>query len=504
MTILKDLLRQIEYKVIQGSMDAEVSSISYDSRLCKKDTLFVCVYGFITDGHEYIPQAVEKGATAILVQESVWETKAYDLGNSSQKSLTVVVVKDTRKALSLVSAAFFKNPTGRLNLLGITGTKGKTTSTYMVREILRASGKNVGLLGTNNNIVGGEISPSKNTTPESYDLQKMLSEMLEKGDDSCVMEVSSQGLMLDRVEGCTFSVAAFTNFYKDHIGEHEHASMAEYLNWKLHIFDMAKIAVINADCSVADEVISFAEKKVEKLYLYGLDTSYDISASKLEKKKKNGTIGTAFFLKSPWYEGEVFVGMPSEFNVYNALCAIAIAGINHIPFSCVKKALEEMKVPGRLQVVPYDGDFDVLVDYAHNAASLEQLLKSLREYTKGSLITVFGCGGNRAKDRRYEMGEVSGGLSDMTIITSDNPRKEEPMEIIKDILTGIEPTGGAFIVEEDRERAIEKAIQMAKKGDVVVIAGKGHENYQIFKDRTIHFDDAETAEKIIKNGTEGK
>lgn len=501
MTILKDLFGQQEYKVIQGSMDTVVNAVTYDSRHCSEGSLFVCISGFTVDGHDYIFDAIEKGATAIMAQRSVWETKAIDLGNCKEKALTVIVVEDSRASLAAVSTAFYKNPSARLLLVGITGTKGKTTSSYMVRDILQAAGRHTGLIGTIKTIIDGKEEDSSSTTPESSDLQKIFREMVEKGDDSCVMEVSSQGLMLDRVGGCSFDIGAFTNFYRDHIGENEHSSMEEYLAWKCSLFEKTQIAVINGDCEVAPEVSGYAKEKGNEVYRYGMSPDFEVYAKDVKPENKNGVSGMSFLLFSPWYKGEVFVGLATEFNVHNALCAITIAGLSQVSFPHVLCALEQIKVPGRLQNIPHKGDFSVVVDYAHNPSSLEQLLLSLRDYTKGRLITVFGCGGNRSHDRRFLMGEVSGRLSDVTVITSDNPRKEEPAAIMEDIITGIRPTGGVFEVEEDRTCAIRLAINMAQEGDIVIIAGKGHENYQIFKDRTIHYDDAEIAGEILEGMT---
>jgi UDP-N-acetylmuramoyl-L-alanyl-D-glutamate--2,6-diaminopimelate ligase len=319
------------------------------------------------------------------------------------------------------------------------------------------------------------------------------------------MEVSSLGLMLGRVYGCTFSVGAFTNLYHDHISDYEHKNMEEYLAVKLELFHQTQNAVINGDLSITKEVTEYA-KKFSPVYTYGLSEECNCRAYDIRRTKYRGITGSEISVDSPWYKGKLFVAIPGTFNVYNALCAIAVSGLSGIPFEAVKKSLARVSVPGRLQMIQNDKDITVLVDYAHNAASLEILLETLREYCQGRLITVFGCGGNRSKTRRYEMGEISGKMSDLTIITSDNPRNEEPQSIIDDILIGMMSTEGKHIVEPDRKRAIEYAIFDAKPDDIVVIAGKGHENYQIFKDITIHFDDAETAAEIIRrkpNSPEG-
>lgn len=311
------------------------------------------------------------------------------------------------------------------------------------------------------------------------------------------MEVSSQGLMLERVYGCHFTAGAFTNLYHDHIGQHEHANMEEYLEAKLLLFAASGLGVINADLEITPRLKQQAEA-FGPVLTYGLHSEADVKAESICLAKRGKRVGNVFQLKSPWYNGEVFVALPGEFNVYNALCAITIAGTQGISFSAVKEGLAEVFVPGRLQPVEHKGNFQVYVDYAHNSASLESLLVTLRKETKGRLITVFGCGGDRAKSRRYEMGEVSGRLSDVSVITTDNPRSEEPMQIIEDILQGIVEKGALVKVEPDREKAIALALSLAKPEDCIIIAGKGHENYQIFKDKTIHFDDAEVAAQHLQ------
>ncbi len=497
MHTLKNLISGIEIRILTGSEDTQVTSVIYDSRKVKPGSLFVCVHGYVSDGHRYIAQALENGAAAILIQDNQSIFSQEDLIKMAvSRSAAIASTPDTRRGLAHVSAAFFSHPSDKIRLLGITGTKGKTTSTYMIRDIFEKAGKRTGMIGTVSNIVAGEVRQAERTTPESYDLQAILHEMAEKETDSCVMEVSSQGLMLDRVYGCHFKVGAFTNLYHDHIGEHEHANMQEYLEAKLLVFDLSEVGIINADSDVAERVIEYASERCP-VYTYGIDSPCDVRAVSIRKEKQNGKIGTLFTLQSPWYNEPVFIAMPGKFNIYNALCAIAVAGVCGIPFEAVRDALAQVHVPGRIQIVPHKGDFTVLVDYAHNAASLENLLGTLREYCTGRLITLFGCGGDRARSRRFEMGEVSGRLSDLTVITSDNPRSEDPMAIISDIIEGFSKTQGEYVLEPDRYKAISLALGLASKDDFVILAGKGHENYQIFKDRTIHFDDAEAASELL-------
>ncbi len=488
---LADLVHGLELQATGGNLAVEIDNIVYDSRKARQGSLFVCITGFVTDGHRYISQAISQGVSAIMAE------RQDDLLPEVAPPVAWVRVANTRRGLAHVADCFFGHPSGRLHLIGITGTKGKTTTTYMTRAILAAAGRKVGLIGTVANIIGDQVTYASRTTPESYDLQALLDEMAGQGLDSCVMEVSSQGLMLDRVYGCDYDIGLFTNLYHDHIGPSEHASMTEYLEAKLLLLRRCRQAVINQDVETAAAAREAAESAGVPCLAYGLSARADVRASQLVKAIEADRVGTRFMLHSPWYEGEVFVGMPGRFNVYNALAAIACSGLAGISLEAVRQGLATVSVPGRVQPIPTGRAFQVIVDYAHNAASLENLLQTLREYASGRLIVLFGNGGDRARSRRFEMGEVAGRLADLTIITSDNPRTEDPLAIIDDIITGITPTGGRYEVVPDRREAIGYAIHLARPGDLVVIAGKGHENYQIFRDHTIHFDDAETAAEMI-------
>ena len=481
---LSELLKGLEFRIVSGDPDMEVASIAYDSRKASRGTLFVCIEGYVTDGHKYVRQAASQGTTAFLVQ------KAVDVPAGA----TVVEIADTRKGLAHVSDLFFGHPSGKLHMIGITGTKGKTTSSFMVRAILRAAGRRTGLIGTIANIIGDEVVYASRTTPESYDLQSLLADMVSAGMDSCVMEVSSQGLALDRVYRTEYDTGVFTNLYNDHIGPSEHATFEEYLSAKALLFSRCRNALVNGDAPHADR---FRAAATGRVFTFGLQDGSDIHATRIEKAIRDGRIGTEFHVDTPWFSGPVFVGMPGRFNLYNALTAIGCAGLAGAGLEAIRKGLLDVTVKGRVQPVPTGRGFSVVVDYAHNAASLESLLETLREYVDGRLTVVFGCGGDRAKSRRYEMGAVAGRLADFTYVTSDNPRTEDPYTIIADILSTLEPTGGPHAVVPDRREAIFRAIAEARDGDMVVIAGKGHENYQIFADRTLHFDDAETAAVAI-------
>ena len=495
---LRSVLKDIDHKLISGDPDKEITSVEFDSRKVTAGSLFVCVKGFTVDGHAFAGKAAEQGAAAIVVDSSR-EDKSVDefvkLGN--RYGLSVIEIEDTHKHLSDICANFYDHPENKLAVFGITGTKGKTTTAFMLREILMTAGRETGLIGTVCNIIGGERIHAAHTTPESADLYKMMGALVDKKSDSLVMEVSSQGLKLDRVRGIRYRTAAFTNLYEDHIAPNEHPDMEDYISCKLKIFDCCDIGILNVDCAVADRVVSYCEGKVE-LITYGIDGDADFTAKNLRPERRGHVTGTVFELDSEYYKGDIFVALPGKFNVYNALCAIVTAYREGIDINAVKTALGNISVPGRMQPVENNFGVNILVDYAHNAAALESVLKTLKEYTEGRIITVFGCGGNRARTRRFEMGEVSGNLSDYTIITSDNPRNEEPDAIIADIITGISKTDGKYEVESDRSKAIRLSVNMAKEGDTVLIAGKGHEDYQIFADETIHFDDCEHAREAVE------
>ena len=495
---LLDVLKGIDYKLIAGSLEKEIASVEFDSRKVVSGSLFVCVRGFTVDGHSFASKAIDQGASAIVIdslREGFPEEDFTEPGNKS--GVTVIEIENTHRLLSDLCSNFYNHPENKLNVYGITGTKGKTTTAFMLRAILEQAGKRTGLIGTVCNIIAGEKIHAAHTTPESKDLYEMMSSLVNDGEDSLVMEVSSQGLKLDRVRGIRYRTAAFTNLYEDHIAPNEHPDMEDYISCKLKIFDNCDIGILNVDCNAAGRVTGYCEGKV-RLVTYGIDGKADFTARNLRPERRDHVTGTVFELDSEYYKGDIFVALPGRFNVYNALCAICSAYVENINIEAVKTALESISVPGRMQPVENNFGVNILVDYAHNAAALESVLNTLKEYTEGRIITVFGCGGNRSKTRRFEMGEVSGNMSDHTVITSDNPRNEEPEAIIQDIVTGISKTSGKYCIEPDRSSAIRLAVNMADKGDTVLIAGKGHEDYQIFADRTIHFDDCEHAADAVK------
>lgn len=495
--LLLSVLKDVDYKLISGDLNKEITSVEYDSRKVSVGSLFVCVQGFTVDGHSFTSKACEKDASAIVVDSSREGFPKEELeALTEQYGVCVVEIEDTHKHLADLCANFYEHPERRLAVFGITGTKGKTTTAFMLREILEKSGRYPGLIGTVCNIIAGKKTHAAHTTPESRDLFEMMDTLTRFGSEDLVMEVSSQALKLDRVRGITYRTAAFTNLYEDHIAPNEHPDMEDYISCKLRIFDSCETGILNSDCDAAEIVKEYCKDKV-KLVTYGIDNEADFVARNLRPERRGHVTGTVFTLDSEYYNCDIFVALPGKFNVYNALCAICSAVSEGIDIEVIKDALAGISVPGRMQPVENDFGVNILVDYAHNAAALESVLDTLKEYTAGRIITVFGCGGNRARTRRFEMGEVSGNMSDYTVITSDNPRNEEPGAIIDDIITGISKTEGKYEIEPDRSKAIKLAIDMAEEGDTVLIAGKGHEDYQIFADKTIHFDDVEHARTAV-------
>lgn len=483
---LKDLVKGIEYTLINGDLDTEVFSVENDSRKVKRGALFFCISGAVFDGHKFVADVVENGAAVLVVEKEV------ELPDNS--SVAVIKVPGVRYAMGIISSSFYGNPSDRLTVIGITGTKGKTTTAYMIKEMLENAGHKCGLIGTIESIVGDKVTPAGNTTPESVVLQRTLKEMVEEGLDSVVMEVSSQGLMLDRVAGISFDYGIFTNLSEDHIGPNEHKDFDEYLGWKAKLFTLCKTGVFNVDDIYCERILGSHTCEV---VTYGMKENADYRAVNPELLKKEGCLGITYDLKGK-YEEHVMVSLPGEFTVHNSLSAIAVAKEMGVPMDKIIEILTDIHVKGRVELIPISDAFTILIDYAHNAMSLKSILLTLRTYKPVRLISLFGCGGNRSKARRYEMGEVSGNMADLTIITSDNPRDEEPQAIIDDIRAGIAKTEGEFVEIIDRKEAIRYAIMNAKAGDVIVLAGKGHEDYQEIKGKKYHMDERDLIREVLE------
>ena len=491
---IQSLFEKMDYEVLQGTTEGEITSLQYDSRKAEEGCLFVCMKGANFDAHEKAAEVVEAGAKVLVVEHEV------TLPEGDETTL-VVKVKDTREALAFLSAAYFDHPAEKLKVIGVTGTKGKTTTTYMVRSILESAGYHVGLIGTIEAIVGDREIPANNTTPESYLVQQYFREMLEAGQNVCVMEVSSQGLMMHRVDGFTFEIGIFTNLEPDHIGPNEHSSFEEYLQCKALLFQKCRLGILNCDDKHFEEILKDHTCEVET---YGFSEKADIRAEHVKLVHKKGYLGVAYDVTGR-VEAAVEVDVPGTFSVYNSLTAIAICHHFNVSTEDMKKALKAAKVKGRIELVRVSEEFTLMIDYAHNAMALESLLTTLKEYDPKRLLCLFGCGGNRAASRRFEMGEVSGKLADLTIITSDNPRFEEPQAIIDDIKTGIGKTDGKYVEIIDRKEAIRYAIEHGEPGDVIVLAGKGHEDYQEIKGKKYPMDERVLIREILEEmAAEGK
>lgn len=488
---LKDLLANVEYNMI-NDLNPEISDVIYDSRKVKDSTVFVCLKGYTSDGHKYAESAVESGACALVISD--------ELNFDVPENVAVVKVSDTRLALALMSAEFFGHPCEELKTVAITGTKGKTTTTAMVAEIFEQAGIKTGTIGTLGIIYDGKTVKTDNTTPESYEIQKSMRNMINAGCKAMVIEASSIGLKHNRLAGMMFDVAIFTNFSDDHIGGVEHKDMAEYLYCKSLLFRQCRKAAANIDDKSWRDITKDFNGKI---LTYGFSENADLRAFNEHLLSDNGFIGVHFET-----EGlktlSLDVGIPGKFNVYNALAAICAVSFFDIPDEAVIKGLRAAKVKGRVEPVKVNGNYTLLIDYAHNALSMENVLTTLRKYNPHRLITMFGAGGNRPKVRRYEMGETSGRLSDLSVITEDNSRYEDVMDIIEDIKVGINKTDGKYVVVPNRKDAIRYCMQHAEDGDIIVLAGKGHEDYQEIKGVKYHMDERELIADILKEMNDKK
>ena len=487
---IRQLVERLDYELLAGSLDTEITTLVYDSRKVEKGSIFVCISGTVRDAHDFVPEVLEKGAVALVVEKDVEQVEG----------ITYIKVDNSRKALAYLSAAYFGYPAESLKTIGITGTKGKTTTTYIVKSILESAGIKTGLIGTIESIIGDEHIPSANTTPESYVVQERFKKMLDAGLEAVVMEVSSQALMLHRVSGITFDIAVFTNLEPDHIGTNEHKDFEDYMHCKSLLFRQCKKGIFNGDSKHLAGILEGHTCEVET---YGYGENNDIRAVDVELFKEEGVLGVKYQAKGR-VNLAVEVNVPGEFSVYNSLTAIAICEHFGVAEAAIKEALKNVHVKGRIERVPIAKRYTLMIDYAHNAMSLESLLTTLKAYNPPRLVCLFGCGGNRAKSRRYEMGEVSSRLADLTVITSDNPRDEEPMDIIADILEGVKRADGAYVMIPDRKDAIHYCMENAKDGDIIVLAGKGHEDYQEIKGVKYHMDERELIEEILKEHPELK
>ncbi|HOA40725.1 MAG: UDP-N-acetylmuramoyl-L-alanyl-D-glutamate--2,6-diaminopimelate ligase [Halanaerobiales bacterium] len=481
--LLKDLIKRIEVLKIVGNLDIEIKKMVYDSRQVEEGSLFICIEGFKDDGHDYINKAIQNGAVAIVVEK---ELETYPDG------ITVVEVADSRETMAYLAAAFFNDPLEKLDLIGVTGTNGKTTTTYIIKSILDNTGRATGLIGSIKNIIGEKTLPATRTTPESMDLYGLFAEMLENRLSHAVMEVSSHALDLKRVEGMDFKVAIFTNISQDHLDFHQ--SFDEYLLAKSKLFQQlgpGGFAVVNIDDPRSEQIIAAAKGEI---LTYAIKKEADFQARDIKINSR----GVSFTVEGK-YNFSLNMKLTGLFNVYNALAAIACGYALGLSPEEVKSGLEKVNgVAGRFEIVDEGQDFTVIVDFAHTPDGLENVLQTALELAKGKIHIVFGCGGDRDKGKRPEMGRIAAEYGDYLVLTSDNPRSEDPIAIIKDIEQGLEKSTTPYEVILDRREAIFYAIEKAGPGDMVLIFGKGHETYQIFKDKTISFDDRQVAREAIR------
>ena len=484
MRAARELLKDLEYEVVSGSVDVNVNELIYNTKMVSKECMFVCIRGAVFDSHDAAVEAAAGGAVVIVAERPV----------EVPEGICVVRVKDTRYALALISAAYFGYPARKLKTIGITGTKGKTTTTFLIRSILEHAGIRTGLIGTIETIIGDRHISASNTTPESYTIQQYFAAMVEAGCQVAVMEVSSQGLKLHRTAGIQFDIGIFTNLAPDHIGPNEHESFEEYLECKSRLFRQCRVGIVNIDDAHCPQILEGHTCQVET---YGFSEKADLRASDVKLVNRPGFLGVAYRV-SGLTDMDVEIDMPGRFSVYNSLVAIAVCHHFDIRKEDVLAALEAAKTKGRIEKVKVSDDFTLLIDYAHNAMSLESLLTTLKEYHPKRLVCLFGCGGNRSRLRRFEMGEVSGRLADLTVITSDNPRFEEPQAIIDDIRTGIEKTDGKYVEIIDRKEAIRYVIAHGQPGDVIVLAGKGHEDYQEIKGVKYPMDERVLIQEVLE------
>ncbi len=461
------VLDNLEYTILRGNLEHNISDICYDSRKADSGKLFVAMVGTVVDGHDYVMSAYEKGIRVFVVEKPVPLPQDIET--------TVILVKNCRIALALLSKNFFGDPSSKMTMIGITGTKGKSSITCILKTVLDAAGYNAGTIGTTGIFFNNKEYTSQNTTPESYETYRYLNEMQKAGCTHVIMEVSSQGLMMSRVCGINYDIGVFTNLSPDHIGKGEHDSFEHYLNCKALLWEQTKFGIANADDKHFKEI---TKKALCPISTFGIHTDADISADNISLYREGKQLGVAFDCHSRNESFSVKANVPGEFTVYNCLAVISIALKLGISVNIISGALSNIYVKGRMELVGDTRDYSIIIDYAHNAVSLETILKTIRQYHPNRIVCLFGCGGNRPKMRRFEMGEIAGKYADFTILTSDNARFEKPEDIIDDILAGMNKTDGKYIAITDRVEAIHYAIDNALSGDIILIAGKGHEMYQ--------------------------
>lgn len=470
--------------------DIEIVDIAYSSLKCQKGYMFVALKGETVDGHKYVFDAYSRGARVFVLQHDM----------EMADDVIKIIVEDSRIALSKISANYFGNPSKSLKIIGVTGTKGKTTITNYISEVLNRAGINTGVVGTNGTFYNNVSETTVNTTPESYELHRIFRKMLDSGVECVSMEVSSGGLQRHRVEHVDFDVAIFTNLSPDHIGPKEHPTFQNYLECKAKLFTLAKHGIINIDDEHAQEIIDIATCDIET---FGIKKQADIRATNIEYSKNLDSLGVKFVCETKNTAGNYYICSPGMFSIYNALAVIAVCKYLGVKKEITREALTEAKVCGRVEVLSVLPYATIIIDYAHNGVSLENILKTLEHYDHKRLICLFGSVGGRTKIRRKELGDVASRECDLSILTSDNPDFEDPLEIIDDIAKSFDKAKSKYIVEPDRKKAVQLAVRMAREGDMIVLAGKGHETYQLIKGVKVPFSEREIvkeeARKILES-----
>ena len=483
---LTKLLENVDYELVKGSLDVDIYDVKDDSRKIEENDLYIAKVGTTSNSHKFIPDAIKKGAKVIVVEQDV----------DVKEDVTVIKVKSSRKAMAYISAAYFDHPAEKLITIGVTGTAGKTSTTNILKKMLEEDGNKVGLIGT----IGAFIDKTKitlhNTTPENYEVQKLFCKMVDEGCKYAIMEVSSQGLKMNRVDGFTFDYGVFTNISNEHIGPNEHESFEEYMYCKSLLFKKCKVGIVNADDSNWKNV---TKDHTCSLIKFGLNQSdLDMKAENVKFIMTNDFLGMGFSTVGKLND-KFEVAIPGRFSVYNALCAITIANELKVNPNAMKRALKKVSVKGRMELAVSNEKYKLIIDYAHNEDEMTNLMETIMEYKPKRIVCVFGGGGNRAKSRRYDMGEISGKYADLTILTEDNPRFEDIDSINNDIIVGLNKSNGKYITIKDRQEAIEYAMKNAKEGDIILLIGKGHEQYQEIKGVQYFWDEREAVERALEN-----
>lgn len=484
-TKLTDLLKNVDYELVKGSLDVEISDVKDDSRKVEQDDMYIAKIGASSDGHKYIPDVIKKGAKVIVIEKDM----------DIEEDVTVIKVKFSREAMAEISAAYFNYPAKELTVIGITGTAGKTSTSTILKRMIEADGKKAGLIGTIGAFIGKRKITLHNTTPENYEIQKLFREMCDEECKYAIMEVSSQGLKMHRVDGFTFDYGVFTNISNEHIGPNEHASFEEYMYCKSLLFQKCKVGIINVDDSNYENILKNHTCEVIK---FGMnEENLDMKASNIKFIMNDKFLGMGFDVTGK-INDSFEVSIPGRFSVYNSLCAITIANEIGISKEAMKKVLTSVSVKGRMELAVSNDKYKLIIDYAHNEDEMTNLMETIMEYKPKRIVCIFGGGGNRARDRRFDMGEISGKYAGLTILTEDNPRFEDMESINNDIITGLNRSNGKYIVINDRQEAIEYAMKNAQEGDIILLIGKGHEQYQEIKGVQYFWDEREAVERALK------